>query len=108
MVSQAPAAGTLATGGSAVSLVVSLGPAHVPDVRGQTQAQAIATVTGAGFVIGVLVDQTSAIVASGVVIDQSPAAGTAAPLGSSVALLVSLGAGVPGDTTPPTAGLNLP
>jgi len=108
VVSQAPAAGTLAAAGSAVSLVVSLGPAHVPDVRGLAQADAAAAITAAGFAVGAIVDQTSATVSRGAVIDQAPAGGATAALGSSVVLFVSLGAGVPGDTTPPTVSIDSP
>src|SRR5262249_32496811 len=44
----------------------------------------------------------------GIVISQDPPAGTAAPTGVPVNIVVSLGAGVPGDTTPPTVSLDLP
>jgi RHS repeat-associated protein len=108
VVAQAPAAGTVAAGGTTVALVVSNGPAHVPDVRGRAQADAANTIAAAGFVVGALIDQNSAVASRGVVLDQAPPAGATAALGSAVNLFVSLGPGVPGDTTPPAVSLDTP
>lgn len=107
VLSQNPTAGTLAQAGSPVSVVVSLGPAHVPNVVGKAQSAAAADITSAGFVVGTIVDQNSASAPAGVVITQDPVAGAAAPAGAPVNLAVSIGPGVPGDTTPPTVGLDL-
>ena len=108
VISQAPAAGTAGAAGAPVSIVVSLGPAHIPNVVGQQQSTAAANLAAAGFVVGATIDQTSSVAPKGVVLSQDPAAGTAAATGSAVNLLVSLGPGVPGDTTPPAVGINLP
>jgi RHS repeat-associated protein len=107
VLSQNPAAGTLAKTGSPVSIVVSVGPAHIPNVVGETQSAAEAAIAAAGFSVGVETDQNSATVPSGAVISQDPAAGSLAAAGAAVNLALSIGAGVPGDTTPPAAGLDL-
>jgi len=97
---QSPAGGSSAAPGSHVAVVVSLG-ALVPNVVGQTQAAATTAITSAGLTLGAVTTQSSATVASGRVISQSPASGNVAP-GSAVALVVSTGA-----PAPPAAGLVL-
>src|SRR5207249_7034594 len=54
VISESPTAGTRVASGSAVSLVVSSGPAQiaVPNVVGQTQAAATSAITGAGLTVG--------------------------------------------------------
>ena len=94
VVTQAPAAGTLVATGAAVSLVVSTGPAPagtVPDVVGQAQSSAQADIVAAQFVVGAVTGQSSATVPAGVVLAQTPAAGTLAATGSPIALVVSFG-----------------
>ncbi len=73
-------------GGSGGSTSVS-----VPNVVGDTQAVASATVTGAGLTVGSVTTQSSNTVASGKVISESPAAATSATKGSAVMLVVSSG-----------------
>ena len=63
----------------------------VPNVVGLTQAAASTAITGAGLVGGTVTSQSSATVASGNVISESPSAGTSVNLGSSVNLVVSSG-----------------
>lgn len=63
----------------------------VPDVVGQTQAEATAVLKLAGFVVAV-VTATSDSVASGSVISQEPAAGAYGSPGSTVTITVSSGA----------------
>src|SRR5437016_4027644 len=54
VISESPTAGTMVASGSAVSLVVSSGPAQVavPNVVGQMQAAATSAITGAGLTMG--------------------------------------------------------
>src|SRR5205085_5182913 len=84
---------TKVASGSAVSLVVSSGPAQiaVPNVVGQMQAAAASAITGAGLTVGAVTQQSSSRVASGSVISESPAAGTKVASGSAVSLVVSTG-----------------
>ena len=95
---QAPAAGTQAPAGSQIALTVSAGPkpssspqpVAVPDVTGQTQAEATSALQSAGFAV-VVVKEPSDTVPSGSVIDQTPSAGVVAAPGTSVTILVSTG-----------------
>ena len=90
VISQSPSAGASVAPGSAVNLVVSTG-ATVPDVVGQTEAAATDALTSAGFVV-TMSTQASTDVPSGSVISQTPAGGTSASGGSTVALVISSGA----------------
>src|SRR5439155_27214333 len=65
-------------------------PVAVPNVVGQTQAAATASLTGAGFTVSVTT-AASTTVAAGVVITQTPTGDTLAAGGSNVAMVVSLG-----------------
>src|SRR5437016_8920472 len=78
VISESPAAGTKVASGSAVSLVVSSGPAQVavPNVVGQAQAAATSAITGAGLTVGAVTQQSSSTVAAGSVDRGSPNAGT--------------------------------
>jgi beta-lactam-binding protein with PASTA domain len=93
VIRQTPAAGGPAPFGSAVALVVSAGSCSVtvPNVVGQTQAAALAALSGADLTPGTATPQCSNTVAAGLVISQTPAAGGQALFGSSVALVVSTG-----------------
>jgi uncharacterized repeat protein (TIGR03803 family) len=64
----------------------------VPGVIGDTQSAATTAITGAGLVVGTVTAQSSATVASGNVISESPAAGINVADGSAVNLVVSSGA----------------
>lgn len=92
VVSQDPAAGTKADEGATVTVGVSSGPAEVavPDVSGQSQADATAALQQAKFTVK-STTRTSDTVASGTVIRTNPKAGTKAAVGSSVTLVVSSG-----------------
>jgi len=92
VISQDPAGGASVAPGTAVNLVVSAGPAVVPNVTGQAQSAATAAIQGAGLVVGAVQQVNSTTVAAGVVIDQGPAAGVTLSCGAAVNLLVSLGA----------------
>ena len=91
VISESPIAGTSVSTGSAVNLVVSSGTAQVsvPGVVGDTQAAAIAAITGAGLVAGTVTTASSTTVPPGDVISESPIAGTSVSLGSAVNLVVS-------------------
>lgn len=65
--------------------------ATVPNVVGQTQAGATATLTAAHLVVGLITQEYSATIPSGQVISQSPAAGLSVLGGSAVSLKVSKG-----------------
>ncbi len=103
VMSQAQVPGAQADRGSAVDVMVSLGPssANVPDVGGKSPADAQAILRSAGFVpvITYNVDPTNA---GGTVTAQQPAAANASKRGAKVAIFI----GVPG-TVPDVAGLPL-
>ncbi|UCG58297.1 MAG: PASTA domain-containing protein, partial [Phycisphaerales bacterium] len=63
----------------------------VPDVVGMSQAAAATAIVGVGLSVGSQTQQYSDTVPEGHVISQDPAGGTAVPLGSSVALVISSG-----------------
>jgi hypothetical protein len=63
----------------------------VPNVVGLTQAAATSAITSAGLVLGTVTTQSSATVAAGSVISQSPGAGASVTAGSAVNLMVSTG-----------------
>ncbi|MDF2177427.1 PASTA domain-containing protein [Aliiglaciecola sp. CAU 1673] len=97
VISQTPGGGAQATAGSAVDLVVSIGVTQVstPDVIGLLQADAEAAITGAGLAVGIVTTEYSAVVPTGVVINQTPSGGSLVAPGSDMDLIVS--AGVQGD-----------
>jgi eukaryotic-like serine/threonine-protein kinase len=85
-----PAAGAMVAQGSSVVIYVSTGPAPVavPNVVGQTQGQAQATLTAAGFQVTANPQATSDQTKDGKVLSESPAANTKAPKGSTVTIAV--------------------
>jgi serine/threonine-protein kinase len=91
--SQSPAAGAKVAACSSVNLVVSSGPppVRVPNEVGVKQAAATSAIGKAGLAIGTITQQTSATAAAGIVISESPAAGTNVVRGSKVSLIVSHG-----------------
>jgi beta-lactam-binding protein with PASTA domain/regulation of enolase protein 1 (concanavalin A-like superfamily) len=84
------ASGAMTTSAPVVILVVT-GDVVVPAVTGLTQPAAATALTAAGLLLGTVTTANSATAASGTVIGQTPAAGTSAPPGTSVALVVSIG-----------------
>jgi len=100
VISQDPAAGTGVNAGTAVNLVVSLGPplVQVPAVVGLTQAAATTAITNAGLTVGIVTTAASETVPSGSVISQTPASPGTAPQGSAVNLVISTGTGGPAIT----------
>jgi beta-lactam-binding protein with PASTA domain len=89
---QTPAGGTSATWQSAVAITVSTGPSLgvVPGVLGLSLANATTAITTAGFTADSDTDYSSNF-AAGLVMAQTPAAGTSATLGDTVTVTVSLG-----------------
>ena len=65
--------------------------AQVPNVVGLAQAAATTAITGAGLTLGTVTQQSSTTVTAGLVISESPAAGTSVNPGSAVSLVVSTG-----------------
>ncbi len=86
-----PSAGTTATHGSAVTLVVSTGPrlAKVPVLVGSQRRLAVQQIRGRGLTPSVGEEESSA--PAGEVISQSPSAGSEVEPGSTVAIVVSAG-----------------
>ena len=105
VISQNPPAGTEVDPGSAVDLVVSIGPpiVSVPDVVGMRQTAAEAVIVSAGLAVGDVSTTSSPTLPAGNVISQAPTAGTEAPEGSKVDLVVSSG---PPVTVPNVVGLS--
>ena len=93
IISQNPTSGAEVAKGTPVSLTLSKGPkvAVVPGVVSRTESAARRTLAGAGYAV-TFTTQDSATVASGTVMSQTPLAGTASPVGSSVTAVVSTGA----------------
>ncbi len=96
-----PAPGTPVRPGDTVQIVVSTGPGmvRVPNVVGQTEAEARTALDDAGFEVSV-VREPSGADNQGRVIGQSPGGGTSSQTGSTVTITVgaeSPDAGAPGD-----------
>lgn len=94
VISQTPFGCGFAAPGAPISLVVSTGPAFVamPNVVGETQAAASSAITSAGLALNSVSTTSSLTVPAGMVISESPAAGTNVLVGSSAGILVSSGA----------------
>ena len=92
VIDQSPPAGARAARSSAVEIVVSAGPdpIEIPDVRGLTQDRAEGRLEGVGLEVEVSFE-TSTRVEEGLVIRQSPSAGSDVNPGWSVQIVVSEG-----------------
>jgi beta-lactam-binding protein with PASTA domain len=106
VISESPVSGTVVAAGSAVNIVVSLGSLTVvvPNVVLLTQAAATTAITSTGLVLGAVTTSYSFLYASGIVISESPVAGTVVANGSAVSLVVSLGPEVPVTPAPVIPG----
>jgi beta-lactam-binding protein with PASTA domain len=96
IISQDPPAGTSVPVGSSVILTTSLGPqptmVAVPNIVGMTQQTAMGNIDySAGLTVGTVTQAYSSTVKQGLVISQSPAAGTMVALKSPVNFVISLG-----------------
>ncbi len=98
---QTPAGNSTATKGSTVSLTVSKGPqtSLLPDVTGQTEADAKATLKAAGFKVAVSPQDTDVETFDGVVISQDPPGNTQQDPNTVVTIYVG-NYTAPADTTP--------
>ncbi len=93
VISQNPLAGASVPPGTAVALVISLGPTNVavPNVVGLTQAAGESAILAANLTVGAVTTANSDTVPAGQVISQNPLAGASVPPGTAVALVISLG-----------------
>ncbi len=91
VISTIPGPDETARVGSTVNVIVSDGPrqVEVPDVVGESEDGAAATLESAG--LGVVVNEVDSDEPRGVVVDQDPAAGEQVDEGTNVTLAVSLG-----------------
>ena len=91
VIDTSPSAGQPVPVGSAITLVVSSGPAKVaiPDVTGQSESSARAAITGAGFKVGAVTTQQTSSTAAGNVVSQTPGGGTLATPESTVDLVIA-------------------
>jgi len=120
VVSQSPAAGAQVRAGSTVAIVVAQAQAKtaVPSVVGQSETQAVSTLTAAGFEAKTVTRTVSEEAKVGMVLQQSPAAGHKLSKGTVVTIAVGKLAEqttstattpttpppAPSAGTPPTAG----
>jgi beta-lactam-binding protein with PASTA domain len=88
---QSPLAGEALERGAVVTLTVSAGPATmaVPDVVGLDEGSARSQLEAAGFEVATVDEPTSDPASDGVVVGQSPSAGTQAKAGTAVTLRVA-------------------
>jgi beta-lactam-binding protein with PASTA domain/predicted Ser/Thr protein kinase len=91
VISTDPAAGIEVQVGSNVTVFVSSGPApvRVPDVTGQSQTEAEATLTNAELALGTVTQRVSTTQSPGTVLSQSPASGSSGHAGEKVDLTVA-------------------
>ncbi|MCC8081374.1 MAG: PASTA domain-containing protein, partial [Lachnospiraceae bacterium] len=94
VISQSPKSGSTATEGDTVTIYVSQGTetTKVPSVTGQSQADATTALGDAGLNVGTVTEEYSDTVSEGLVISQSVSSGSYVDMGTSVDLVISLGA----------------
>jgi eukaryotic-like serine/threonine-protein kinase len=102
VVSQSPSSGASVPAGSPVSLTVAQAPTEVPvpSVVGNNEAQAAATLGGAGFVPKTATATTTYPAKVGVVLKQSPGPGQRARKGATVTLTIGTLGPKTTETTP--------
>jgi len=90
VISQSPSAGSEVDPGSTVSLSVSAGPKKVtvPNVVNKDRATAVSTLRGKGFSVTVETQDSSDPTVDGIVLSESPAAGSTLDQGSTVTITV--------------------
>jgi beta-lactam-binding protein with PASTA domain len=93
VLTQSPAGGTYAAGGSYVYLTLSEGPqpVYVPDLSNLTQAQADAALAAVGLATGAVASLPNAFTPAGEVVSQNPPPFTLVAYGSLVNYLLSTG-----------------
>ena len=89
MIAQNSPPGTIEPAGSPVDLTISLGAVTVPDLAGDTAAQAISELNAAGLAAHIV--HRAQCVDPGLVIDQTPSAGTSVAPGSTVTITIDSG-----------------
>lgn len=109
VISQSPSAGTLAKEGDNVTIVISRGAetpevttVSVPSITGLTEDAARSAIQNVGLSVQNVTTAYSDTVAQGLVISQSPVAGTEVNSGTAVDFVVSLGAEPVQEVTPTT------
>jgi serine/threonine protein kinase len=108
VISQSPAAGSQEKVGSQVTIVVAqaLKKTPAPSVLGQSESQAVATLTAAGFASNTVSRTVTDPTKVGVVVQQSPAAGHKLAAGATVTIAV--GALAQQTTSTPTTTTTTP
>ncbi len=101
VISTDPAGGTLVDAGSTVVLSVSTGEVELPNVVGDSEATATATLEAAGFNVTPVYEETDQE-RPGTVIDQSPDGGTLVRLGTTIVITVAKAPPAPSDTASPS------
>jgi serine/threonine-protein kinase len=101
VVAQNPAAGATVDAGAAVAISVSNGKSKVPDVVGESEAQAKSDLINAGFDVNVATQVTDSK-PEGTVLAQSPKAGASAVKGTLVTITVAKAPPPPTPTPTPT------
>jgi high affinity sulfate transporter 1 len=103
VVTQEPKSGTSVDAGAAVDIAVSSGLelVVVPDVVGQTEAQAIVSLTGVGLRVAGTDRATSTDIPAGVVVAVDPAAGREVAVGTPARIVVSSGPAEPAPSATP-------
>jgi beta-lactam-binding protein with PASTA domain len=91
VISHEPAGETAVLIGSTVTLTVSLGRPEVPDVVGQSESTAVATIRAVDNLTEAVSDEYDNTIPAGQVIRQIPTGGTAVDVGSVVSIVASLG-----------------
>jgi hypothetical protein len=81
--------GTIEPAGSPVDLTISLGAVTVPDLKGDTATQAISELTAVG--LATHIEHRAQCADPGLVIDQTPSAGTSVAPGSTVTITIASG-----------------
>jgi RHS repeat-associated protein len=103
VIRQTPAAGDAVPEGTSINLTIVKAPAAVtvPNVVGQTEANAKAALIAATLLVGTITQENSDTVPAGNVISQTPTAGTSVPELTVVNLVVSKGPPPPQTVTVP-------
>ena len=103
-----PSAGAGVLQGSAVTVLVSSGPApvNVPSLSGETRSAAQSTLESEGLALGTVSERESSTATPGTVISQSPAPGTSAKAGATVSVTIAKKPKPTNVTVPTVVGLS--
>ncbi|MHC4477198.1 MAG: PASTA domain-containing protein [Planctomycetota bacterium] len=103
VLSQSPLAGASVLIGTPVDYVVSLGKPVVPDIMGHSAADANSMIAAVTLTVGTVTSAYDNAVAVGMILSQSPTAGSSVLIGTAVNYVVSLGKPVVPDIVGQTA-----